>query len=83
MAHRSGAAGAYKEPRRKVPPLVHKLRARRYDLGWSQTYLAVVMGYSPKTIANLETGQQTASSRTLYDWADALGMELTAVAKTA
>lgn len=57
-------------------PLHEQLRARRLDLGISQTVLAEGAGVSRPTVARLETGQDISLSN-LGKITNALGLSLT------
>ena len=61
-------------------PLVAALVQRRTDLGWAQTKLAREVGWSASHVQRLEAGGNPKLS-TLRALADALGCDLTLVAK--
>lgn len=71
-----GVAEAYFEPRRKLDPLIYRLRKRRYDMGWSAEKLSQKMGYSKKTLQEWENGHATPSFPALQVWCQSLGGEL-------
>lgn len=70
-------AGEYKEPVRSLDPDVYKLRKRRYDLGWSTTYLSTKVGYDKKTIQCWERGQSIPHYVAFRNWCEALGYKMT------
>lgn len=77
MFNQPNIAGEYKEPVRKLDPMIYNLRKRRYDLGWSTTYLSTKMGYCAKTIQCWERGQSMPHYVGFRDWCEALGYKLT------
>ena len=60
------------------------IRERRKALGWSYTYLAYIVGYSKRTIFNVEhNNSHKCSFEVIDDILDALGLELKVVGKVA
>lgn len=56
--------------------LADRLRTRRLALGWSQTYLAAVLGTSQSSICQWERGGIDVQTSSLARWAEALGLRL-------
>ena len=67
----------YREPARKLHPLVYALRKRRYDLGLSAAEVSRKIGYEIGTIQNWEMGSTKPTFYSLETWAEGLGMRLT------
>jgi len=53
-----------------------RIRARRSELGWTQTELVRKAGMSAAFLSNLENGKRSVSADKLYDLARALGVSL-------
>ena len=66
----------YKEPAKRLHPLVYTLRKRRYEIGMGAAEVAERIGYELSTLQawELGTGRPTLSS--LEAWATGLGMKL-------
>lgn len=71
-----GEASDFAPPVRNLHPMIETLRKRRYDLNISQEMLAKRMGFSKKTIRHWETGVMEPTMRSLLDWVQALGMDV-------
>ena len=63
--------------------IVDLLHAERKRLGWSQETLAVAAGVSNSCIRHLEHRRATPTLITLLKLADALGLDLSALLRTA
>jgi len=75
-SHHKNRAMPYREPSRKLHPLVHQLRKRRYELGLGASDLAKRIGYELGTIQNWEMGNTKPTLYSLETWAEGLGMKL-------
>jgi transcriptional regulator with XRE-family HTH domain len=73
---RKGEAGDYAEPVRKLCPLVHALRKKRYERGISQNKLAILMGYAPKSVKTWEAGLAQPRLDAFKNWAQTLDLEI-------
>jgi putative transcriptional regulator len=59
-----------------LPDLTKKIKARREQLGYTQTDLAELTGISLKTIRSIETGQANTGILFWLKIADVLGLEM-------
>lgn len=55
------------------------IRARRKKFGYTQQFVADMMGCSPRLIGEIERGKQTVSIQTVINLAQGLGIDLFAV----
>lgn len=76
MGRHPDRPGTYREPRRKLHPLVYILRKRRYELGLSSRACAEHAGYAAATIQQWECGQATPTLVNLETWAESLNLKL-------
>jgi len=53
------------------------LRARRKELGYTQEYLASIMGLSPRLVGEIERGRGTVGIQKVLDFATNLGIDIT------
>ena len=65
------------KPKRKLLPVVERLRDLRIERGETQEHLAARMGYSIDAIQAWESGRKCPRSPALSEWAQALGKTLT------
>jgi DNA-binding XRE family transcriptional regulator len=59
-----------------LPDLTKKIKARREQLGYTQTDLAELTGVGIKTIRSIETGQANTGIMFWLKIADVLGLEM-------
>lgn len=51
------------------------LTDRRHELNLTQRTVAIRLGISPSAFSRMELGHQVPSTKTLYRWAEAVGMK--------
>lgn len=74
--HKEKRPLVYKEPRRRLHPLVYTLRKRRYELGMTSNEVADHIGYDIDTLQSWEFGGYLPSFRAMEVWAMGLGLKL-------
>ena len=76
MTWKPPGAGHYREPKRPIHPVAHRLRRRRYEMNMSQPDLAARVGYSQRMVERWERGEIMPRLDVLTNWAQALGASL-------
>ncbi len=71
-----GTPNPYREPKRKLHPLVYALRKLRVTAGITQGDMAQKSGYSHRTIEDWERGNNLPHILALQTWAEAAGLRL-------
>ena len=67
----------YREPTKRLHPLVYALRKRRYDLRLGARAVADRIGYEVDTVQAWEMGRTTPNIFAVQAWAQGLGLEVT------
>lgn len=67
----------YREPTKRLHPLVYALRKRRYDLRLGARAVAERIGYEVDTLQGWEMGRTTPNIFAVEAWAQGLGLKLT------
>ncbi len=52
------------------------IRVRRKELGYTQEYVAAVMGVSPRLLGEIERGKKTVGIQKVLDYATNMGIDI-------